>query len=61
MKTSRLPWAARPPSWPEVLVIALAWLLGGCCAALPAVVMSSYVAGQVAAANMPDSIERKAP
>lgn len=34
-----------------------ALLLTGCAGAIPVVVASSYVAGQVAAAHMPDSIE----
>lgn len=33
-------------------------LLASCGAAVPAVVATSYVSGQVAAAYMPDSIER---
>jgi hypothetical protein len=44
-----------------VAVVALASLLTGCGAAIPVVVASSYVAGQTAAAYMPDSIEGKAP
>jgi len=39
-------------------VVALAALLTSCASALPVVVASSYVAGQVGAAYAPDSIER---
>lgn len=58
MKHAKLPWAARPPSWPELFVIALAWLLTGCAGAILVVAGASATAGFTAAAHMPDSIEQ---
>ena len=43
------------------LISLAALLLTGCGAAIPVVVASSSTTGIVAAAYMPDSIERKAP
>ncbi|MDQ1344862.1 MAG: hypothetical protein QG586_392, partial [Pseudomonadota bacterium] len=50
--------AANMVTWVAFVVVIL---LTGCGATLPVVVASSYVAGQVSAAHMTDSIERKAP